>query len=125
MVLGGQNLPDEVDQVVPGAGSELRRVARRQLQVGDAADPHLDPVGVTPLLGELVEPCVVGRNEVAPHQDPEARPLDLRRCLSRLEHREQRRAGCSPAGDAQEATAAESSVIGQGGWELTHHGPPL
>ena len=48
----------------PAANSAAIRAG--SLEVRDVVHPHLDAVLVAPLLGELVEPDVVGRHEVAP-----------------------------------------------------------
>ena len=79
-----QDRAHEVDQVVPGAGRELRREPRGQLEMRDAIDPHLDAGLLAPLLDELVEPGVVGGDEVTPLQDPQAGALDLGRRLPGL-----------------------------------------
>src|SRR5713101_7708406 len=41
-----------------------------QFEVGHVVHPHLDAGLVAPLLGELVEPHVVGRHVVAPQEHP-------------------------------------------------------
>ena len=70
IVLAGEDLADEVDEVVPGPGCELGGVPGGQFEVGHVVHPHLDAGLVAPLLGELVEPHVVGRHVVAPQEHP-------------------------------------------------------
>ena len=67
------------DEVVPGARGELGGHPRRDLQVRDMVHAHLDAVLLAPLGGELVEPDVVGRDEVAPRENAQRGPLELRR----------------------------------------------
>src|SRR5882762_9080954 len=67
---------------------------------------YLDAGLLAPLLGEVVEPGVVGRHEVAPLQHAQAGALDLGRGLARAEHRQKRAARHTGAGDLQKAAAA-------------------
>src|SRR5439155_13374655 len=121
-VLSGEDLADEVDEVVAGAGRELGGVTGRQLEVRDVVDADLDPVLVPPLLRELVEPYVVGGNEMAPDQDSEVRALDLGRRLPRQQHVPERRAGDDRAGGLEEAATVEGGGGGLGRALLTHRG---
>ena len=60
-----------MDDVVAGPGGELRGHPRGQHEMGDVIDANLDPVLLAPLLHEhVVEPGVVGGDEVAPLEDP-------------------------------------------------------
>lgn len=89
VVLAGEDLAHEVDEVVAGARRKLGRVARGQLEVRDVVDAHAYAVLVTPFLRELVEPGIVGGDEVAPLQHAQARTPDLRGGLARIEHGEE------------------------------------
>ncbi len=80
----------------------------------------LDAVLVAPLLGELVEPHVVGGHVVAPDQQPKVRALDLGRGLPRGQHVGQREAGASAAGGREEAAATQRGGVGLGQTFMTH-----
>src|SRR5256884_622751 len=82
VVLTGEDLAHEVDQVVAGARRELCRIPGGQLEVRDMVHPDLGAGLVAPQLAERVEPHVVGGNVMAPHEHSETRALDLRRRLS-------------------------------------------
>src|SRR5262249_25417832 len=73
----GQDGAHEVDEVVAGAGRELRRNAGGQLEMRNSVDPNLDAVLGPPFLHDFVEPHVVGRDEVAPLQDAQGGALGL------------------------------------------------
>src|SRR2546430_13589203 len=60
---------------------------------------------VSPLLGKLVEPDVVGGDEMAPLEDPKARPPDLGRRLAGRQHGGDRGASDPEASLPQERAA--------------------
>src|SRR6266550_1526938 len=72
---------EELEQIVPLLSSDLGVGARPEIGEGDVVDGDLDAFGGSPVLGVLVEPHVVGRNEVAPLEDLEGLlgPLDPNR----------------------------------------------
>ena len=108
------------DDVVPGARGELGGHPRRDLQVRDVVHAHLDAVLLAPLGGELVEPDVVGRDEVAPREDAQRGPLELRRGLARIQHGQERGSRHACPGDLQEATAVDRTVVRLDGLKITH-----
>ena len=69
--------PIELDDVVAGLGSRLRRESRGQVQVVDVINRHIDLVLRAPIRSHLVEPGVVGRDEMAPLQDRQLAPQVL------------------------------------------------
>src|SRR5215813_14076012 len=78
----------------------------------DVIHPDLDAVLLAPLLREVVEPGVVRRHEMAPHQHAKARALDLGGRTPGIEHGQKGRAGGAGAGDLEEAPAAAGEMIG-------------
>src|SRR5207249_10662037 len=76
---------------------------------GDVVDENLDSVLLPPFPRELVEPLVVGRDEVAPRDHPERRPPVLGGRLTGVQHRCDR---CSPQrgpGDPDEVASRQLS----------------
>src|SRR5581483_3631503 len=108
LVLVSRRLQDglELEQVVAGAGRRLGRQAGGDGGVLDVVDLDVDLFLVAPALGVLVEPVVVGWDEVAPEQDLErGAGLRLRRraagggrCPGRLRRRGAGRGGCGAGG---------------------------
>src|SRR3989449_767015 len=72
---------EELEQIVPLLSGDLGVGARPEIGEGDVVDRHLDPLGRPPVFRVLVEPHVVGGNEVAPLEDLEGLlgPLDPNR----------------------------------------------
>ena len=113
-------------------GLDLGRNTYRDIGVVNVVDRDVDPHLVAPVLGERVEPSVMSRHKVAPHEDLEcARELGARRLKGR------RRTG--PGGlRSDAATASATSSGGPGDDEArglqertprqvqtTHSGAPL
>src|SRR5262249_1747324 len=61
-------------------------------------------------VGELVVPRVVRGDEVAPLQNTQRRPLDLRRRLAGLQHGQERTAGHARSCDLEEAAAVDRRI---------------
>src|SRR6266851_3032853 len=86
----------------------------------DVVDLHLDAVLVAPLGGELVEPDVVGRDEVAPRENAEGRALQLRGRLARVGHRQERGPRHTGPRHLEETAAAGRGVFGLDWLQVTH-----
>ena len=57
------------EQIVPRSGRRLGGRARGDVLHGDVVDGDVDIILLSPILGEVVEPFVVRRNEMAPLHD--------------------------------------------------------
>src|SRR5262245_37427325 len=90
----------------------------------DMVDTDPDPVLLPPLLGVVVQPGIVGWNEMAPGEDAQAGPLLLGGRLAGLEHRQEGASGSACPGDPQEAAATDGGGRGLERVQITHRAPP-
>ncbi len=119
----GQDRRAVEEDVVTRPRGELRGHPRRDLEVGDVVHPHLHPVLVAPLSRELVEPGVVGGDEVAPREDAQVGSPDLGGSLTGREQVGQGGTGQPDPGGPDELATGHpklSVAIGRRG----HDAPP-
>src|SRR5207302_432159 len=125
VVEGRLDLPVHLEDVVTGAGGQFGGDAGGELVDRDVVNPSVHPVGLAPLRDKLVEGGVVRRHEVAPGQDPERGPLDLRRGDTGLPGRQPRQGRAGPPGARSDQQLPAAEPLAQARSRDAIHHPSL